>query len=274
MVDAKTQLVALVGHPVGHSLSPAMQNAAFQKLGLNFAYLAFDVAEGNLARAMQGMRALGIRGYSITLPHKAVALQFLDEIEPLAQKIGAVNTIVNDSGVLRGYNTDCSAAIESLGERTRLSGKKALLLGAGGAARAIAFGLKESGCDLLIANRTKERAAELAQALGVQYCGINEIPKQKFHILVNTTSVGMAPKTKEIPIGEQFLRKGTVVFDAVYNPLETMLLKKAKARGCKTIPGLEMFVRQGAKQFELWTGKKAPFALMEKVARQALQKGK
>jgi shikimate dehydrogenase len=270
MIDAKTKLVALIGNPVSHSLSPAMHNAAFQELKLNFVYLAFCVE--NLEDAIKAMRALNIQGYSVTIPHKEKIIPLLDVLDENAKKIGAVNTVVNNNGKLIGYNTDAKAAVLASLQKTSLKEKRIALVGAGGAARAIAIALQNEKTKLTIFNRTIEKAKTLAQEAGCDFAAMENISDFDFDILINATSIGMFPRTNESPVPKSVLKKGMIVFDIVYNPLETRLLKEAKLAGCETICGLEMFLLQGAEQFSLWTGKKAPIEKMRAVVEKELKK--
>ena len=248
-------------------MSPAMHNAAFEKLGLNYAYLAFCVSD--VEGAIQGVRALNIRGLSVTVPHKVAVMPYLDTIDPVAQQIGAVNTVVNDDGRLTGYNTDWVGFTRSLEIHTAIHGKRCTILGAGGAARAIAFGLKEKGGDITILNRVEEidMAEKLAGEIGCPWGDLSQINAvEDADIVINTTPVGMHPKFEDLtPIDTKHVRAGQVVFDAVYNPLETKFLRKAKERGCITVPGSEMLLLQGVAQFEYWTGRDAPVELMRTV---------
>lgn len=261
-ITATTKLCAIIGNPIEHSLSPLIHNAAFNHLELNYIFLAFKVER--LEEAVRGIRGLNLKGVSVTIPHKVAIMDYLDDIEEMAAKIGAVNTIVNQEGQLIGYNTDCNGAIKALEEMIELKDKKTVLLGAGGAARAIAFGLKEKGADITILNRTVKKAEVLATELNCQYGGLERIESFKPDILINTTSLGMFPKVDDLPVRKEFL-KNMLVFDIVYNPLKTRLIREAEQNGCATIVGLEMFVNQAALQFTLWTGKKAPLELMKKV---------
>jgi shikimate dehydrogenase len=261
-ITATTKLCAVIGNPIEHSLSPLIHNAAFEQLKLNYVFLAFKVEQ--LKEAVVGMRSLNLKGVSVTIPHKIDVMDYLDDIEEVARKIGAVNTILNQEGRLLGYNTDCSGAIIALEEKIELKDKKTILLGAGGSARAIAFGLKGKGADLTILNRTVKKAEMLALELNCQHGGLELLESLQPDILINTTSLGMYPKMDDTPVKKDFL-KNMLVFDIVYNPLKTRLIKEAEQNGCTTIMGLEMFVNQAALQFELWTGKKAPKDLMRKV---------
>ncbi|MDP6670244.1 MAG: shikimate dehydrogenase [archaeon] len=270
MLDSKTKLISLLGHPVEHSIGPAMHNAAFKETGLNFVYLAFDTTHLNTALA--AMKGLNFRGFSVTIPHKQKIVELLDRVDPLAAKILAVNTVVNENGVLVGYNTDSDAAINALKGKISLSGKKVALLGAGGASRAIAFGLQQEKALTTIFNRTFEKAKSLAKAVGCEYSQFEKLESFKPEIIINATSVGMSPKSASSPVDKRVLKNKPLVFDVVYTPLETVLLKQAKTAGCETVSGLEMFLEQGAEQFKLWTGQDAPRELMREVVERELAK--
>jgi len=274
MIDSKTKIVGVIGNPVEHSLSPLMHNAVFSELRLNYVYLAFRV--NDVKGALDGMRALGIRGFNVTIPHKVEVMKYLDEVDGLAAKIGAVNTVVNDDGILKGYNTDCSGAARALLEKTKLKGKNVVILGAGGAARAVAFGALENGARVVVVNRTLEKGAELADDLNKHFngraaSGLMEQVKD-CDVLVNTTSAGMYPDVGKSPVKKELLKKQMLVMDIVYNPVETRLLREAKDSGCVTISGVEMFVNQGALSFEMFTGKKAPKEVMRETVFKALKK--
>jgi shikimate dehydrogenase len=266
-ITASTKLCAIIGNPIGHSLSPLVHNAAFEHLGLDYVFLAFEVEQ--LREAVRGIAALGFKGVGITIPHKVEVIDCLDEIEPVARRIGAVNTIVNREGRLVGYNTDWIGAIMALEDRIDLRGKTAVVIGAGGAARAIAFGLKEKGAEPVILNRTVSRAQALASGLTCRFGPIELIETLSFDLVINATSVGMSPRAENTPLNKAVL-KDILVFDTVYNPLKTRLIREAEENGCVTVTGLEMFVNQAAMQFELWTGQKAPRELMRRVAAQDL----
>lgn len=279
---SSTKLYALIGDPIEHSLSPTMQNIAFQRLGLNSVYLAFRVKSEYLEFAVKGMKSLGVLGFNVTVPHKAAVMGCLDKIDASALKIRAVNTVVNKDGELVGYNTDGEGALATLKEEgLELEGKKVVLLGAGGAAKAIAFSIAPVAGKLTILNRTESKAVELASSItgyghssveGVELTVVslrNELADA--NVLINATSVGMYPKSNESPVEQSFLHAGLTVFDIVYNPFTTRLLKDSKAVGAHTISGVKMLVYQGALAFELWTGKKPPISEMceavEKVLR-------
>jgi shikimate dehydrogenase len=261
----------LIGDPIEHSLSPLIHNAAYQALGIDYVYVPFQVRD--IKRAIDGIRGLGIRGASITLPHKTKALKYLNRLDPMAEEIGAVNTIVNDEGVLTGYNTDGDGALEALEEVTRLGGKKTVLIGSGGAAAAIAVGLKGKGVELVILNRTEVKARKLATKVKAE--GFGSLKKlaeiSTADILINATSVGMSPKIKESIVPKEFLHNRLTVFDIVYNPKETRLIVEARERGCAIIYGYKMLLYQAALQFELFTGRQAPLKVTESALTQALE---
>jgi shikimate dehydrogenase len=237
-----------------------MHNAAFAATGFNGVYAAIRVKDIRLAVA--GVRSLGLRGISITLPHKESILACLDYIDPAARRIRAVNTVVNDDGSLKGFNTDWSGALQALEEKIPIAGRQVAVIGAGGAARAVVFGILSAGGKVTLFNRSKERGELLAAELGTEFRLLTEFAAERIEILVNTTPLGMTPQAEESPVPREKLRPGLVVMDIVYNPLKTRLLQEAEAAGCVTIDGLSMFVYQGARQFELWTGISAPMDIM------------
>jgi len=267
-IDQHTTLYGVVGTPIVHSLSPTMHNAAFSATGLNSVYLAFETDD--IEGCLRGMRVLGIRGLSVTIPFKSEVIPFLDQVDPLAEKIGAVNTIVNDGGRLVGYNTDALGAFKALDEKIALPGRSCLVFGAGGAARAIGFMLREKGVEISVVNRSRARGQALALSLECPYLPMDQIGERNADLLIQTTPVGMYPHTDRCPIPEYLLRAGKVVMDIIYNPIETRLLKMATARGCVTISGFSMFVYQGAEQFRLWTGMNPPVSAMSDAVQEAL----
>ncbi len=269
--DSKTTLYGIIGHPVGHSLSPDIHNSAFRAQGLNSVYLAFDVTE--LGQAMAGVRGLNIKGLSVTIPHKEEIMAFLDEIDPKARRIGAVNTVINRDGRLFGTNTDCIGAVRALEDVTDVSGKRVLVLGAGGSSRAVCVGLHERGARVHIANRTPEKAEELASICDGTWSGLDSLEKIDASILVNTTSVGMAPDADKTLVSKELLNRFEAVMDIVYAPVMTRLLKEAEEAGCKIITGLRMLLYQAIAQYELWSGKEAPVSVMEQVIRKRFEKG-
>ncbi|MHC1589265.1 MAG: shikimate dehydrogenase [Methermicoccaceae archaeon] len=263
------QVVAVIGHPIGHTMSPVMHNAAFEAAGIDGAYLAFDVLAGELEKAIKGAQALGFLGLNITIPHKIAALEYC-EPDTLATDIGAVNTIVFREGA-HGYNTDALGALQSLKRaKVRVENRKVLVLGAGGAARAIAHALVHEGASVVVANRTRERAEELCEHIRAEGAGLEGIASlvQDCDVLINATSVGMG-KSESLVRGE-WLHEGQVVFDIVYSPPRTQLLKVAEDAGAKTIDGVAMLVHQGAEAFRLWTGVEAPVDVMEEAVRRTL----
>ena len=273
MIDANTKICCLIGDPVEHSLSPLIHNAGYQALGINYAYVSFQVSD--IKRAIEGIRGLGIRGVSVTIPHKTSAIKYLDRIDPLAEAIGAVNTIVNDDGMLTGYNTDGEGALKALEEVTTLRGKKAVLIGGGGSASAIAVGFKKKGVKLVVLNRTEEKARKLAKKVNAGgFGGLKKLSEiSSADILINATSVGMWPNTNQSIIPKDLLHNRLIVFDIVYNPKETRLLIEARERGCAVVYGYKMLLYQASKQFELFTGRQAPLPAMESALAQALEGG-
>ncbi len=285
--SSSTKLIGIFGDPVSHSLSPAMQNAAFEHMGIDAVYLAFHVPArpaAALKTAVSSIKALGFMGVNITVPHKEKVIEFLDHVDNEAVDIGAVNTIVNKAGKLIGYNTDARGYIESLRQETGFSpqGKNAVVIGAGGASRAIAFALLKAGAKrLVIANRTLRRAQTLSRDLKKRFLNaeITAVPLDKKFLrpiaedsllIVNTTSLGMI-NNEELDFPLYSLPTDAVVSDIVYRPLDTGFIKKALIRGLSVHRGLGMLVHQGALAFELWTGKKAPLDVMRMAALKALR---
>jgi len=276
-IDAKTRLCALIGNPVEHSLSPAIHNAAFQHLGLNFVYVAFKVED--VDGALRGIRALtGFRGVSVTIPHKVAVLPHLDDIAPTARNIGAVNTIVADRGRLTGHNTDASGALAALrAGNAPVDGAPVLLLGSGGAARAIAFALcmdaKVSAVTILaVIDPERDRLVrDLHEKTGASVSGFPLSPETlarhipEAQTMIHCTPVGMSPHVEETCVPASLLAPHLTVMDIVYNPLETRLLADARRAGCRTVRGLEMFLHQAVGQFELWTQQPAPVDVMRSV---------
>jgi len=282
-ISGKTRVCGIIGDPIEHTMSPVMHNAAFKKLGMDYLYVPFRVRKGELGKAIDGIRALNIRGLNVTIPHKVDIIPFLDKLDPLVEKIGAVNTIVNSDGGLTGYNTDAAGFLQALLEKgIEPEGKNIAVLGAGGASRAISFILAERGAHLVILNRQLELdwAEELAHRIfqvfkkEVKALELNEenlvMVLERADVLINATSVGMSPNIDETPVPARLLKPELTVFDIVYNPVETRLLREAEAAGAQTIGGLDMLVWQGALAFEKWTGKQAPFDLMKREAIKAL----
>jgi shikimate dehydrogenase len=257
------KLFGLIGCPVHHSMSPLMHNDAFHQLEIEAHYHAFHVETDKLEDAIKGLKALGIAGFNVTIPHKTAIIPLLDEVDEIALQIGAVNTVVNENGRLIGYNTDGFGFVRALREELgmEIKEKNILLIGAGGAARGIYFSLANSGAlNIDLCNRTVDKAEQLISEgkLPVSSCAysLEEVKQMlgNYDIIINTTSVGMYPNTNESPIMLTNLKKGAVVSDIIYNPLETKLLKEAKRNGATIQNGIGMFVYQGALAFEKWTG--------------------
>lgn len=269
------KIYGIIGDPIEHSLSPVMHNAAFEKRGLDAVYLAFRVAQEELGDALKGAKSLGIAGLNVTIPLKEKALSFVNA-EEVAKKIGAINTIEFSSGTPVGYNTDGLGSLRVLKETVgEIEGKKVLILGAGGAAKAISYYLDTEGARVTIANRTKERAVQLASNLrNANSIGLDAELKEHVKdsdILINATSVGMHPHEDATLVNADMMHPDLVVFDIVYNPMETKLLKEAKRAGVKKIvDGVKMLVYQGAASFRIWTKMEPPVEVMEKVVRAAL----
>lgn len=276
VVKATTRVTGVFGYPVRHSRSPAMHNAAFRALGLDVVYVPFEVHPDDLEMAIKGVRALGLLGVNLTIPHKEKVAQFLDWIDEEATRIGSVNTVHNVDGELRGYSTDGRGFIRALQAAGKSpKGSRAVILGAGGAARATAYALAQHGASVTIANRTFSRAVELAESLNpvvegeIKAVSLNGEAARKAisvaDLLVNCTSVGMYPNVDEQPIPSEWLHPNLFVYDQIYNPLETRLLRAAKRSGAQTANGVGMLVYQGAISFEIWTGQSPPLAVMERA---------
>ncbi len=261
-LNKNTKIAGLIGNPVEHSWSHVIHNAAFGKTGINAAYMKFRV--DNLEEFIRYFRKLNILGFSVTIPHKVEVIKCLDGIDEKAKAIGAVNTIAVKNKKLFGYNTDCYGAVEALKAKTRLKGKDAVILGAGGSARALAYGLVENGANVTILNRTLKNAKTIADDFGCGYGTLEDLSRIDYDILINTTPVGMHPYVNHSPIPSSLVRKNTIVFDIVFNPLKTKLIREAERKGCVAISGFEMLIRGAALQFKLWTGKDAPEKLMRK----------
>jgi 3-dehydroquinate dehydratase/shikimate dehydrogenase len=282
-INAETKVFGVVADPVSHSLSPQIHNAAFAAQGINAVYLPFRVPSEQFEHSLHAMEWLDVRGYSVTLPHKVVALALAQTKIPPTAEIGALNTLFRGpAGEWCGANTDCDAALASLrlsydpaGDPLQpatdpLLGKRVLILGAGGVARAIATGLLRAGAVVTITNRTKAKAAELAQSLGCVLAGWENRGAVGTDILINCTSVGMHPKVDETPFQQHWLTEEMTVFDTVYTPERTLLIAQARERGCKTVTGVEMFVRQAARQYEYFTGRSAPLEVMRDTLKKAI----
>ena len=268
-INSDTALYCIFGKPVRQSLSPVMHNRAFRETGINAVYLAFEPASAGAA--LQAMRSLGIRGASVTIPFKVDIMNGIDAIDPLAENIGSVNTLINDRGMITGYNTDGYGALRALGERDiPIRNAVALVLGNGGSARAIAFTLLANGARVILAGRNPEKVAGLARDLSrnhdpVESVLIRDLDRaimDTVDIIINTTPAGMAPDTDSSIIGDELILPRHAVFDIVYSPHLTRLLAGAEKKGCTIVHGIDMLIYQGVRQFELWTGTEAPAAAM------------
>ena len=280
-MNSYTRLYAVFGKPVRHSKSPAIHNFAFRHHGINAAYLAFEIDD--IKKGIEAVKTLNIQGASITIPFKESIMNYLDRIDEEALSIGAVNTLINKEGKLEGYNTDHAAAIEPL-KPFGIKGKKVCIIGAGGAARAIAFGISKEKGQLIILNRDPNKGEKLAEKYQADFIPLNDSGKDKDRdknrdkdrlkkiqadILINTTPLGMSPNVNETPLETPFpakyLKPGTIVMDIVYTPVKTRLLTEAESQGCTIIDCLSMFLHQGAAQFRLWTEIKPDIELLRNV---------
>lgn len=281
-VNGATRVFCLIGNPVNHSISPQMYNKVFQSLGLNCVYIAFQVEETDLEEAVEGLKALGVSGFNVTIPHKTPMLKLIDEVDSGAQKIGAVNVVVREGDRLIGYNTDVDG-VEYAFTKAGVSpnAKRITLLGAGGAARAVIAYFVKAGCkEVYLLNRSLKRALRLAEeakrdwGLEVTAAPLSTEDLKRFlresEIVVNATPLGMHPKKDETPVPKELIEGDHVVFDVVYTPIKTRLLKDSEDRGARVIRGLDMLVGQGLRAFELFTGLEAPRDVMEKAAVSAL----
>lgn len=270
-INARSSLCLIIGDPVSHSLSPAMHNAAYASEGVNFVMAAAHVNAEGLVDALKGARALRIRGLSVTMPHKVAIMPLLDVVVPTAQAIGAVNTVVMEDGILTGFNTDWLGILRPLEQRTIVRGKSVALLGAGGAAQAALYACTSQGAQVTVFNRTVEKAVPIAEKFGCKVLPLDEASDlSHFDVIINTTAVGMAPNISHSPIPQSAIQKHHIVFETIYSPAKTQLIRWSEEIGAQTIPGLEMFLEQGAAQFQLHTGVKAPRELMEKILRSSL----
>jgi shikimate dehydrogenase len=273
-MQSRVKTYCIIGDPVHHSLSPAMHNAAFNSLHLNCTYIAFRVPKGQLEESINALRAIGVAGFNVTIPHKVDIMRFINYLDSSAEKATAVNTVRNVNGILKGYNTDIFGFIEPLRKRNvSFNGMNILLLGAGGSARAViaAFSETKGISKITIANRTQEKARQLAKKgrdLGLE-CQVTEMDNVKdiavkSHLIVNTTSVGMDQEKEESVIGYEHISKNTIVYDIVYKPVVTNLLENARYAGADVVYGYEMLLEQGARAFEIWTDLQAPREVMKK----------
>lgn len=282
MITGKTKIVGVIGHPIEHSMSPPMHNNAYKELEMDYVYVAFNVLPEDVENLITSCKTLNIQGLNVTIPHKTSIIPYLDEIDETAGKIGAVNTIQFKDGIAKGYNTDGIGAIRSIREHTSLKDRKVLIVGAGGAAKAIAFTLIDEGISsLTIANRSRENAQQLIDNIKKQ-TGFENISYQpimgagnkvsQVDIIINTTPIGMYPKHEvEPPIQTDNITENHVVMDVIYNPLETELLKRARLNGATTINGTSMLINQGLVSFEIFTGRKATYESFEEALLEQLK---
>ena len=283
-INSETRLYVLIGDPVEHSFSPLMHNAAFQFRGINSVYLTLQVKSDGLGDAIKGIKSMGILGLNVTIPHKVSIMKYLDYIDSNAKNIGAVNTVINKDGRLIGYNTDGAGALAALqmgnGDPT---GKKVVILGAGGAARAISFSIAPFASRLVVLNRTGSKATSLVEAikktLDIEIVGkkltSNTLSRELVdtELLINTTSIGMFPKIDETLVDRHLIKPNMVVFDIIYNPPETRLLREAIVSGAKVLNGINMLVNQGALSFKIWIGLKPPIDVMLEAINSRLKEG-
>lgn len=273
-INARTILCASLAYPNRTAKSPIMHNAGFEALDLNYVYMAFEPEKKYLKNAIDGIRGLGLKGISISKPYKEEVIQYLDGLDKTAQDIGAVNTVLNRENKLIGYNSDWIGAVKAIEEKISIRNKKVVVVGAGGAGKAVAYGMKYRGGQVFIYNRSMEKASKLASQLKVDLGGdLEELQKMKdYDILVNATSVGTYPDTNRSIIPENILIEGKIIMDVVINPWHTFLIKKAQQMNCQVVTGLKMLLFQGAFQFKLFTGYEAPIKVMEKSLVQTLVK--
>jgi len=277
-INPDTAVYGVIADPIGHSLSPQVHNTAFGAAGIDAVYVPFRVPMDMLSQFMEDVPRLGLRGVSVTIPHKEAIAKFLNKVDPAVKGIGAVNTMLIKDHQVIGYNTDYKAAMDSLESSfgsigatpSPLKNKRVLVLGAGGVARAVAYGLERRGAKITIAGRTRSRAQFLADQFGGRAVDWHARHNAEVDVVVNCTPIGMHPNVDETPFGKSYLKPGMVVFDTVYNPESTLLLKEAKSHGCRAVTGVEMFIRQAALQFMLFTGHEAPYQLMRETLRRAI----
>lgn len=276
MITGKTRIIGVIGHPIEHSMSPPMHNNAYEELNMDYVYVAFNVLPENIDTLIQSCKTMGITGLNVTIPHKTTIIPYLDEIDQTAQKIGAVNTIQFKNGIAKGFNTDGIGAIKSLQAHTSLEGKNVLIIGAGGASKAISFTLlNENINSLIIANRSKENANDLIENIknqsnfeNISYIDLEKCDEfiEEVDIIINTTPIGMYPKHEvQPPIKTDKINEKHVVMDIIYNPLETKLLEKSRINGATTINGTSMLINQGLASFKIFTGCEASYESFEEA---------
>jgi len=267
-LTGQAHVYCILGNPVGHSMSPVMHNTAFRLLDLDAVYVPFEV--NNLPRAVEGLKALNVKGASVTVPFKEDVMPLVDRLDDTAEKIGAVNTLVFEEKGVRGTNTDWIGALRCIEGLLPVSGNTFVVLGAGGAARAVVFAIAKQGGQAVVVNRTEKKGRALAEEFGVPFVPLSKIGTLQGDCLVNTTPVGMHPRENAMPIDKAVLGTYRAVADVVYNPFKTMLLKEAEIAGCAIASGFEMFLYQGVEQFQIWTGQKAPVEEMRRAVYERL----
>ena len=283
MITGKTKITGVIGHPIEHSMSPPMHNNAYKQLNMDYVYVAFHVQPENIEKLINSSKTLDIKGLNVTIPHKTTIIPYLDEIDETAEKIGAVNTIQFKNGIAKGYNTDGIGAIKSIQEHTTLQDKNILIIGAGGASKAISFTLiNENINSLTIANRSQNNAENLINNIkkqteftNINYQQINNVDEilNQTDIIINTTPIGMYPNHQvKPPIKTDNINNKHVIMDIIYNPLETQLLKQAKENGATTINGTSMLINQGLESFKIFTGKEATYESFEEALLGQLKK--
>ena len=277
-ITRDTKVFGVLGDPIGHSLSPVLHNAAMQKIGFNGVYIPIRVTRDQLPKMLDDFQWLDLRGYSVTIPHKEAVLAKYPQCEEIVRQIGAANTLFRTPTGWQSENTDFSAALDSLllpmGDGDTLEGKRILMLGAGGVARAIGLGVTRRGAALTIASRTADRAKELAESLACRHITWENRGAEFADILINCTPVGMSPNINETPFQSNWMRDDMIVFDTIYNPENTLLLKEARDHSCRTVSGVEMFVRQAATQFQRFTGQPAPLDMLKETLRTSISAAK
>ena len=282
MITGKTKVVAVIGNPIEHSLSPPMHNAAYKQMGMDYVYVAFKIEKDNLSHLIESAKTMGLVGLNVTIPYKTDIIEYLDEVDDTARRINAVNTIRFKDGIARGYNTDGTGAVKSIEKYTELKNKKVLVLGAGGASKAITFTLLNHGINsLTIANRSRDNAIHLIDNLkkqtGFDQISYVDIEKadtilEDVDIIINTTPIGMYPNVDaDTPIKTEKINENHVVMDIIYNPLETKLLKNAKDNGATTISGTNMLINQGITAFEIFTDRTPSYESFEKALLEQLK---
>lgn len=273
LISGSTALCLIIGDPVAHSLTPMMHNAAYQAIGIPVCMAPARVSEAGLARAIAGVRALEVRGLAVTMPHKVAICALLDELDPVAKSIGAINTVVNSGGRLIGYNTDWLGVLRPLIKRRGIASASVAILGAGGAAQAAAYACSQSGAIVTVLNRTADKAAKLAERYNGSWKQLTpDLDTSLFDVIINATSVGMGALSNRSPLLSSQLSSHQIIFETIYAPRETVLVQYARSANCTVITGDEMFVEQGAAQFELHTGRTAPLAVMQGSLMAALVK--